>query len=352
MIRGRQLSAGRLRSGLLSLLGWMVLVGITCPVQDATAASGGRIVWQAPIGREHPLTGRIWEVAAGRFIDEHSLMDRLVDVRFVVTGESHNNPDHHQLQLRILKAMFGNGRRLALGLEIFSTDDQAALDRLVAVDAEHLDDLVRALGWGKRHRAIWDQYRPLIRFAAEAALPLVAMDISRREAAAVMHSGTTALPPPLVERFALDRPLPAEQQATLIDDLLRAHCGLLFSQNLDGLVLSQRTRDATMAERLQTADSGAGMLLLAGYGHARGDRGVPYLLDDLRRRGVLVNVLFASVREGMESPAAYGTWFSAEHPPFDYVWFTPRVDDEDPCDRLRRIYQRDTVPPAPSSPDR
>jgi len=331
----------------LSAIAWLPLAWPACRAQAAAPPADGQIVWQAPIGREHPLTGRIWEVASGRFIDQRRLMDRLVGVRFVVTGESHNNPDHHQLQLRILKAMFSNGRRLALGLEIFSTDDQAALDRLVAVDEAHLDDFVRALGWGRRHRAIWDQYRPLIRFAAETALPLVAMDISRREAAAVRQQGTAALPPPLVERFGLDKPLPAAQQATLTHDLIQGHCGLLFSQDLDGLVLTQRVRDATMAQRLEASDSGAGMLLLAGYGHARGDRGVPYLLDNLRQRGELVSVLFASVREEMESPAEYGAWFGAAQPPFDYVWFTPRVDDEDPCDRLRRIYPRDKTPPAP-----
>ena len=68
--------------------------------------------------------------------------------------------------------------------------------------------------------------------------------------------------------YPLDRPLPAEQRAILVRDLIQAHCGLLSSQNPDGLMLSQRPRDATMAARLASSDSGAGALLLCGRGHA------------------------------------------------------------------------------------
>ena len=323
---------------------------LACEARAANYPLDKPIVWQAPLGREHPLTGRIWEVESGRFVDERSLLERLVDVRFVVAGESHNNPDHHQLQLRILKAMFGNGRRLSVGFEIFETDDQPALDRFIARHETSLEDLIDSLGWGRRHRALWEQYRPLVRFAGEAGLPLIAMNLSRRETAAVMQHGTAALPQQLVSRFALHQPLPPQQQALLTGDLIRAHCGLLFSQNLDGLVLTQRTRDATMAARLEASDTGAGTLLLSGYGHARGDRGVPYLLDGLRQRGELVSVLFASVKEALGSPRDYRQWFGSDRLPFDYVWFTPRVDDEDPCDRLRRIYGRDHMPPAATPP--
>jgi len=84
---------------------------LTHPVHAAVHPLDRPIVWKAPIGQDHPLSGRIWDVTSARYIDERSLLDRLVDVRFVVTGESHNNPDHHQLQLRILKAMFGKGQR-------------------------------------------------------------------------------------------------------------------------------------------------------------------------------------------------------------------------------------------------
>jgi uncharacterized iron-regulated protein len=300
-----------------------------------------KIVWQSPIGRDHPLSGRIWRVDSQGFVNEHELLDHLVRVPLVVAGESHINPDHHQLQMRILGAMFGNGRRISLGMEIFDSDDQATLDGLAGHAEPDLNALIARFGRTRRHRAIWEQYQPLIRFAIGSGLPLVAMDISRREATAVKRHGTDALSTDLIARFALDQPLPAIQQARLEQDLLLAHCGLLFSQNLSALTLTQRVRDATMANRLEAANQGYGTLLLAGYGHARGDRAVPYLLRARRQRGELVSILFASVKKELTEPIDYRTWFGSGRIPFDYVWFTPRVDDEDPCDRLRRIYGKD-----------
>lgn len=308
------------------------------PLQAALFPFDNKIEWQAPSGRDHPLTGQIWRVASQHFVSERELLDHLVGVPLVVTGESHINPDHHQLQLRILGALFGNGRRISLGMEIFDSEDQAALERLAGQAEPDLQPLSDRFGRTRRHRAIWEQYRPLIDFATDAGLPLVAMDISSREAAAVKRQGTDSLAAGLVTRFDLDRPLPPTLQARLEQDLAEAHCGLLFTQNLDALTLTQRVRDAVMAERVEAADVGYGTLLLSGYGHARGDRAVPYLLDAQRRRGELVSVLFASVKDELMQPADYRRWFGTERLPFDYVWFTPRVDDEDPCERLRRIY--------------
>ena len=326
------------------LLGALVLLGasFSLPAAPETPATSSHpaIDWQAPNGRKHPLTGRIWQVATQRFIDEQALLDTLVTIPYVVTGESHNNPDHHQLQLRILKALFSQGRRVSVGLEIFTSQDQPALERFALASSPKGEQLIESLNWSPRRRAQWASYQPLIRFAAHAGLPLVAMDLSRPEAASVRQHGLEVLPAELVDRFALDRPLPPKQQETLLRDIAKAHCGLLFSGNLEGVALAQRTRDATMAERLQRADVGGGTLLLAGYGHARSDRGVPYLLDDLTRQGKLVSLLFASVRPSLNQPADYRSGFDAEILPFDYVWFTPRVDDEDPCERLKRLYRK------------
>ncbi len=300
----------------------------------------GAVDWLAPQGRDHPLTGRIWDVAQQRFIDEADLLVTLATVPYVVTGESHNNPDHHQLQLRILKALFAEGRRVSLGLEIFTSEDQPALEQFSLSLQESPEQLIDNLNWSPLRRTQWKSYQPLLRFAARAGLPMAAMDLSRREAASVRLHGLQVVPDTLVERFRLDRPLPLSQQQTLIRDMNRAHCGLLFTDNLENFALAQRTRDATMAERLERADVGGGTLLLVGMGHARNDRGVPYLLSGLSERGQLVSLLFASVKPRLQSPADYRDWFGSETLPFDYVWFTPRVDDEDPCDRLRRLYRQ------------
>jgi uncharacterized iron-regulated protein len=177
----------------------------------------------------------------------------------------------------------------------------------------------------------------LVRFAGEAGLPLVALDLSRKEISTLKQRGLDALPAGFIERFSLSVPLPGDRHETLARDLFKAHCGMMFSRDLERLTLTQRARDATMAQRLIGADAGGGALMLAGYGHTRNDPGVPFLLGDLQREGALISVLLAPVKTNLIHPGDYVSWLGGRLLPFDDAWFTPRVDD-DPCEPLKKIY--------------
>ena len=96
----------------------------------------------------------------------------------------------------------------------------------------------------------------------------------------------------------------------------------------------QVARDATLADGLlaaaERAPDGRGVLV-AGSGHVRRDRGVPF---QLARRGVtagIVTLAPVEVVAGETRPEAYGAPLGAKAPPFDYVWFTPRAKRGDPC---------------------
>src|SRR5215475_12056660 len=88
-----------------------------------------KIDWESKEEQKHPLVGRIWDVKAGSFIGEDALVARLVASRFVLLGERHDNPDHHALQAKLLRAMIEAGRRPALGFEMLATDDAPAIVR-------------------------------------------------------------------------------------------------------------------------------------------------------------------------------------------------------------------------------
>jgi hypothetical protein len=42
----------------------------------------------------------------------------------------------------------------------------------------------------------------------------------------------------------------------------------------------------------------------------------------------------------VNDPPAYASRFNAEALPYDFVWFTPRVDDLDPCERFAEQLRR------------
>ena len=83
--------------------------------------------WKSPLGRDHPLTGRVWDVSSARFIEHQSLVTRLARADFLLLGERHDNPDHHLLQAEVLRSLITVGRRPAVGFEMFGLDDATAL---------------------------------------------------------------------------------------------------------------------------------------------------------------------------------------------------------------------------------
>jgi uncharacterized iron-regulated protein len=260
-----------------------------------------------------PLTGRIWDARAERYVAAEELLERAAHARHLLLGETHDNAEHHRLQLALLQALAARGETRVLAMEQFDSDEQAAIEaaRGAGADAEALADAGHfdRKGWN------WPQYRPLVEFALARGWPLVAANLARSEARAIVADPA---------RSRLAPPAPAAQRA-LERDIVGSHCGAApEAKRLAGMVEAQRARDARMAEVLARQRSSS--VLIAGIGHVRRDRGVPLYLPD---RPVL-SVAFVEIQPGKVSPHDYYDSF-ASRSSFDYLWFTRRAERDDPC---------------------
>ena len=259
------------------------------------------------------LPGRVWDARAERYVAPEQLFERAAKTRHVLLGETHDNADHHRLQLRILEALAARGQTRVLAMEQLDTDRQAAIDaaRAAGADAERLADAAQfeRKGWN------WPLYKPLVEFALAHGWPLAAANLSRSDARAVVADPARSRLPP---------PAPA-LLAAFERDIIDGHCGAAPpAARLAGMVEAQRARDARMAEVLAAQPTGT--VLIAGIGHARRDRGAPLYLGS----GDLVSVGVVEVQDGTGAPPDYFDGF-ATSASFDYVWFTPRAEREDPC---------------------
>jgi uncharacterized iron-regulated protein len=78
---------------------------------------------------------------------------------------------------------------------------------------------------------------------------------------------------------------------------------------------------------------GRGAVLIAGNGHTRTDRGVPWALARKTKGAKVVSVAMTEVQDGHANPKAYDLHA-------DYAFFTPRATDEDPCVKFREELHR------------
>jgi uncharacterized iron-regulated protein len=317
----------------------LVLVALGCaksnPAHSPPPAESAPARWQAKLDIDHPLVGVILDVAAQRRVSEAQLIARVQAADIVLVGETHDNPDHHVLEAGLLQAFSTSHHAPAVVFEMLDRQQQPAIDASLAAHPGDADALARAVAWESSGWPEWSMYRPVFDAALASHGPILAAGIDRNAAMGIAHEGVAALDPALVQTFGLAAPLQAEVQATMRHEMSEVHCGLLPEGMLDSMVLVQRARDALLAERLhEGVEASRGALLIAGAGHVRRDQGVP---AQLTRAYGATSLAIGLVQVNAEDATAerYAAGFEARVLPFDFVWFTPRANDVDPCAELR-----------------
>ncbi|EPY01274.1 ChaN family lipoprotein [Magnetospirillum fulvum] len=277
------------------------------------------------IASDHPLAGRIWQPATGRFLSVDELETRLASAQVVMLGETHDNPDHHALQAWAVRTLAAAGKKPQVAFEMIDRDRQADLDEAV----HDLDGLGEALRWKERGWPDWPLYRPIAEAALAAGGTLSAAnlpaDVTRQIARRVEPAEQAA-------RLGLNAPLPEAIAAALADEIRSSHCNMMPDSAIPGMVRVQRARDAEMAETVAALAQRPGpgpVVLIAGAGHARTDRGVPERLRQIAPGLTVFSLGLIETDAAVTDPAA-------EAPPFDAVWFTGRAEREDPCAQLMR----------------
>ena len=295
--------------------------------------------WQSSYGRNHRLTGQIWDVSSGKFMDRRSLLIRLARAEFVLLGEKHDNPDHHRLQAELLRGLIAAGRRPAVGFEMFSLDDAGAIANHLARAPSDAAGLGPAVNWQKSGWPDWAMYQPIAEAALAAKLTIVATNLPLATARQMSRDGL-ALEPSVRRALGLDRPLSDAVLATMAADIRNSHCGYGSAESVQTMVQVQRARDAQMAQSLSAAASADGAVLVAGAGHVRNDYGIPVYLTAKAPGRRVVTIAFVEVDELEPEPDKYLLAGAAGRAPFDYLWFTPRLDDEDACEKFKAQFEK------------
>jgi uncharacterized iron-regulated protein len=317
-----------------SVLAVIALSGLHCASARQVVAPDA---WQSPLGQDHSLVGRIYDVARGQFVTETELRTRAIEARFVLLGETHDNPDHHRLQARAVRWLAEAGRRPHVVVEMIEESRQQDVEDQRARAPSDPDALALRLDWARSGWPDWAMYRPVFAATMEAEFPLIASMLPRDRAMSVAR-GTETLPAALVERHQLGQPLPEDLEAALIEELRDGHCGHLPDDMLKPMLEIQRARDALMADKLLAAPAD-GAILIAGAGHTRSDRAVPWYLRRLNAP-LSLSIGFVEIEDGENDPTAYASRYGATALPFDLVWFTPRANDIDHCAEMEKMMKR------------
>jgi uncharacterized iron-regulated protein len=306
----------------------------------------------------HPLVGQVLEgdrpiaVEAGS-CERTPFQQLIVEVwntiragGIVLLGEVHDNPEHHKARGDILWPRLGQvlktgELRPAAVLEHIRTSQRAQVDEFYRKAARsrrlwRAPDLLRVLDWKASGWPEAQIFYPLFDAALWARMPIIPGNAVRERMRTLVRSDAS----PSVEeeaRLRLARGLPQSLVDALDTELAGSHCGVLPASAIPSMSLAQRYTDAHLADVLvQAADKHGGAFLLAGNGHVRTDRGVPWYLHQLAPQRKVLSVMLLEVADGRTGAAEYVPKGPDGAPAADYVLFTPRHARPDPCEAMQR----------------
>lgn len=307
----------------------------------------------------HPLVGQVFKgdrpiVVASDTCTRTPLQQLIVELwdvvregGIVLLGEVHDNPEHHAVRADILWPRLDaltptRGLRPAAVFEHIRITQQPQVDDFYRKAARsrrlwRASDLLRELKWDASGWPDAEIFQPLFDAALRGKLPIHPGNGPRDRIRPLVRGDQTGITDEEVARLRLAQAMSEPLVKALVAELEDSHCGVLPASAFGPMSLAQRYTDAYMAESLaKAAQQHGGAFLLAGNGHVRTERGVPWHLRQIAPDRKAVAVMLLEVEAGKDDPTADvprapdGAWAA------DYVLFTPAHPRPDPCEKMRQ----------------
>jgi uncharacterized iron-regulated protein len=249
-------------------------------------------------------------MAVGQAPSLQQILANLPDDRIVFVGESHDRYDHHLVQLEVLKFLHRTHGDVALGVEWFQFPFQPVLDDYVAGRITEAQMLARS-GYFERWRFDYRLYRPIMRYAQENGIPIVALNAPVELTRKIGTDGLAGLPPEARAQLPADYAPVAAAYRQRVRQAFDAHPPQ--GQRFEHFLEVMQTWDETMAARAAShlaAHPGRRMVVLAGSGHVMFGDGIPDRLE--RRTGIRGTRLLVGGEMAAEPAVADFIVFSRE----------------------------------------
>jgi uncharacterized iron-regulated protein len=231
--------------------------------------------------------GQIISMESGQTITFEAMIREMRQVPFVHVGEAHDSLPTHELQARIIRALWEQDHRLALGLEMVPAARQQNLTQW-SLGFLTEEEFLRKAGWYTTWGFNFGLYRPIMVFAKDHEIPLYALDTPREVVAQFRIQDGEVLPEKV--EVVPPEPDPAEKDSRF---LLRKSLesmnmpatlkGAVLERMFEDLYRAQVERETDMARRAVEAQrrEGRKVVVLIGSGHLIFGLGLNRLVRDM-----------------------------------------------------------------------
>lgn len=254
---------------ILSLGLWLY----TIPIYAASTLS--------PIDSSLTLLGKKLASSAQIVSNLQEIIPHLAKANVVYLGETHDNPQHHQMQLEIIQSLHQRQPKIAIALEMFQRPYQPFLDQYIAGKITE-QELLEKTEYDQRWGFSWESYAPILRYARANQLPVLALNTPSEVTRQVARAGLASLTPqqkqfiPPVTEIRTDN---AEYRQMILSAFEQhQQAGHGTSANFENFFLAQVLWDETMADKIaqfHQSQPRYQIVVLAGQGHIVYGHGIP-----------------------------------------------------------------------------
>lgn len=197
----------------------------------------------------------------------------------IYVGEMHTSASDHRLQLRLIEAIAAKKAKVAIGMEMFPTSSQQALDNYTLSEhpaEEHV--FLRRSGYFSNWSYDYRYFRDIFTLAQQKKIPVVGLNLERETVSSVFRTGSTdELSEEIQKSLPKDRDLMLPGYMERLSTMFSAHAGHASGRQ-SGFIQAQALWDESMATNIVDyleAHPGTTMIVLAGNQHTRKDSGIP-----------------------------------------------------------------------------
>lgn len=222
-----------------------------------------------------PQLGDILHTATGHYISRQTLFSSLGHYPLVYVGEVHDNPASHRLQLDILKAMLRqNPGKVALGMEMFNSGQQAALNKWSAGDLSE-KEFLRESRWFDNWGSDFELYRELLVYSREQGIPIIGLNVPKSLGRKVSMTPIDQLDRETSEQLP-EMDMDDPYQRMMVENIFGAHDA--GSKMVESFFRRQTLWDEAMATSVadyMEQNPGKRMMVVAGGWHVNYGFGIP-----------------------------------------------------------------------------
>lgn len=252
--------------------------------------------------------GTIIRSRTGSAVSFEDLVADLSTARVIYLGEKHNDPEHHKIQLDVIRALYGIDSHVVVGMEMFDTSYQPVLNLW---SGGKLDEqaFLEKVHWYANWKYDFGLYKEILDFIKQENIRLAGLNIPFHIPAKISVGG--------IENLADSEKVFLPEQIELSNEPHREYVEKVFNhhqipgrEKFEFFYAAQCVWEDTMASSVAEALQADRMIVLAGNGHIIRKFGIPDRA--FRRTGADFRTVYLAPA-GSEVESGYA----------DYIWVSP-----------------------------